>query len=155
MDGTLSVNGHRWMVAGVGAVVENGFRPHTVPPIQHRQTVRGRCGILASIHHDQFTLFARIYTKPVNACVNIEIGGQARGGVADARRPTVIARRMRVRHGDVGQRTVEAALSARRRDGQCSTRGLHREREGGRVRTAGVGGRDGVGCCGTRDGWCS
>ena len=42
MDSALSVNGHRWMVPGVGTVVEDGFRPCSVPAIQHRQTVRGR-----------------------------------------------------------------------------------------------------------------
>ena len=105
------------MVASVGAVVEDGFRPRTVPPIQHRQTVRGRCGILASIHHDQFTLFTGIGTKPVHAVAVIVIRGQADGGVADARRPTVIARGVRVGHGDVSKRTVEAALSVCRRDG--------------------------------------
>ena len=76
-------------------------------------TVRGRCRVVTSVHHDQFTLFTGIGTKPVHAVAVIVIRGQAGGGVANARRPTVIARRVRVGHGDVGKRTVDAALSIR------------------------------------------
>ena len=45
-----------------------------------------------------------------------EIVQQGRGRIADTGSPTVVARRMCVRHGDVGKRTVDAALSIRWRD---------------------------------------
>ena len=56
--------------------------------------MRARRQVVASIDHDQFTLLARISTKPVDPSAVIEIGGQAGGGVADTRRPAVIARRV-------------------------------------------------------------
>ena len=83
VERTLAVDRHRWVLTGVGAVVEDGFRPRTVPPVHQRKTVRAGARIVVGENDGHFALFTRVNAEPVVAAAVDEAAREGGGRVAD------------------------------------------------------------------------